>query len=112
MEKVFNFHELKGFFGQIATKVQKIKITKIRRVHCNSGILGYSYNYTDSFDTMDLQVDLENLHMNKLMIKEINNGISEEKIKDIKKIIKNNGLEGNKEINDFYNNINVMSKLN
>ena len=112
MGKDFNFHELKGFFGQIATKVQKIKISKIRRVHCNSVILGYSYNYTDSFDTMDLRVDLENLHMNKLVIKEINNGISEEKIKDIKKLIKNNGLEGNKEINYFYNNINVMSKLN
>ena len=61
---------------------------------------------------MDLQVDFENLLMDKLVVKEINNGISEEKIRDIKKLIKNNGLEGNKEINDFYNNLNVMSKLN
>ena len=61
---------------------------------------------------MNLQVDLEILLMDKLVIKETNNGISEEKIKDIKKLIKNNGLEGNKEINDFYNNLNVMSKLN
>ena len=59
---------------------------------------------------MDLQVDLENLRMAKLVVKEINNGISEEKIKDFKKLIKNNGLEGSMEINDFYNNLNVMSK--
>ena len=102
----FNLYNFKELFKNISGKIQKLKISQIRRVYCIEGIFNYSYNYTSDYVSVNLKEDFANLPLVESVTMAISNKIKDEKINDIKKLLTKNGHKEGTKIGDFYNSLN------